>query len=99
MNKSQDKRIQSYFISQENKQEDICRRCGACCGAYDGDPCVHLKMDKQGKFYCGIYEKRLGKRKTVSGEVFECVSIWDIIRDSWPGDYRCAYKKKYKNRV
>ncbi len=94
MGKDKVAKLQAYFKVQQENLEELCIRCGACCGAYDGDPCVHLKKDNKGKYYCKIYEKRLGKQKTVSGEEFECVSIWEIIRDRWAGDHLCAYKKK-----
>ena len=89
--------LQRYLKSKEQGFEDICLRCGACCGAYDGDPCLHLKKDKKGKYYCDIYPNRLGDRKTVSGEEFECVPIKEILNTSWDGDWRCAYKKKIKS--
>lgn len=88
----------SYLKQKEKEYEDLCIRCGACCGAYDGDPCSHLKKDKEGKYFCEIYEKRLGRRKTVSGKVFECVLIREILDSSWPGDSLCIYKKLRKKK-
>ncbi len=85
--------LNDYFSHKHNEFEKLCNRCGACCGSYDGDPCTHLRKDKNGKYYCNIYPDRLGKRKTVSGEEFECVPISEIIEESWAQDYRCTYKK------
>jgi hypothetical protein len=86
--------LAEHLKSREDAHEAVCVRCGACCGAYDGDPCAHLHKDKDGLFYCDSYEDRLGAQKTVSGERFNCVRIVDILRYSWKGDHLCAYKKK-----
>ena len=83
------------FLMEERfrKWEQSCHCCGACCGAVEGDPCLHLARNPDGKYFCDIYEKRLGTRKTMSGKTFKCVMIRDILDKSWPGDSRCAYKK------
>jgi len=78
----------------EESYEAVCLRCGACCGAFDGDPCSHLKKDTEGLHFCDDYEHRLGPQKTVSGKRFNCVYIADILRYRWQGDHLCAYKKK-----
>ncbi|MFC1514592.1 hypothetical protein ACFL5X_01655 [Candidatus Omnitrophota bacterium] len=79
----------------EQKQlERLCIRCGACCGAYDGDPCLYLKKHKKGYYHCEIYATRLGTRITVSGEDFDCVPIARILKSSWIGDWRCSYKRR-----
>ncbi len=85
--------LQQYFQDKEKEWEDICIRCGACCGAYE-DPCKHLKKDKEGRYYCEIYPYRFGLRETVSGEKFYCVPIKEILHKWWPGSHLCAYKKK-----
>jgi len=85
-----------YLENKEKEWENLCIRCGACCGAYD-DPCQHLKKDSKGKYYCEIYSQRLGVRKTVSGELFQCVMINEIIDTYWKNDYLCVYKKKALN--
>ena len=85
--------LNNYFLNKEKEYEQLCNRCGACCGAYDGDPCVHLKKDNKGRYYCAVYPNRLGDQKTVSGEDFECVPISEIINNSWPGGHLCAYKR------
>jgi len=74
---------------EEARYEAKCRRCGACCGAYDGDPCVHLKKDEAGKYYCPVYDHRIGMQKTVSGKNFACVPIRDL-RPNLPFK-GCAY--------
>ena len=81
-----------YFEKKQQEWEDLCIRCGACCGAYE-DPCEHLSQNSEG-YYCPIYKDRLGLRKTVSGVEFYCVPLKDILDESWPGSYRCVYKKK-----
>ena len=78
----------------EARWEALCGRCGACCGAFDGDPCEHLRMDSSRKYYCAIYNNRFGKHKTVHGAEINCVPIRDILHSSWPGDTCCGYKKE-----
>jgi len=63
---------------EEREYEGLCRRCGACCGALDGDPCEELKRDDSGKYFCSVYENRIGMHKTVSGKQFACVPIRDL---------------------
>jgi len=84
-----------HLEEKEHQWESLCIRCGACCGAYD-DPCVHLKKDKDGDFYCSIYDNRFGTRKAVSGEEFDCVPIKDIVHTHWKNDHLCIYKKYLK---
>ncbi|MCA9401017.1 MAG: hypothetical protein KC713_05285 [Candidatus Omnitrophica bacterium] len=79
---------------QHQLWEKKCLRCAACCGLFDGDPCLHLKKGENGEgYFCEIYENRFGLRKTVSGKTFRCVPIRDILHLSWPGDHCCGYKK------
>jgi uncharacterized cysteine cluster protein YcgN (CxxCxxCC family) len=86
-------RYEAYKLKKEKELESLCVRCGACCGAFDQDPCVHLKTAKDGKYFCDIYENRLGRQKTVSGKSFECVRIEENLRefDPYPS---CAYGKR-----
>jgi len=83
-----------YEDSQEElfeRYEGVCRRCGECCGAADGDPCANLGRDAStGLYFCRDYANRLGPQKTVSGKIFNCVPIRDIIKQGLlrPG---CAY--------
>ncbi|MFA5362698.1 MAG: hypothetical protein WC335_05560 [Candidatus Omnitrophota bacterium] len=72
--------------------ESLCRRCGACCGAFDGDPCANLRKsaDNNG-YFCKVYDTRLGPQKTVSGKPFTCVLIRENLKKSslpFPG---CPY--------
>lgn len=97
--KRRSKELESYFMSKEKEFEALCIRCGSCCGAYDGDPCLHLKKDKDNKYYCRIYPQRFGERKTISGDDFECVPIREILNDSWIGDYLCAYKNLHRRKL
>lgn len=91
---SEQQRYEHLQLRQQQEWESTCRRCGACCGAADGDPCEHLVMLTQGGYACSIYENRFGTRKTVEGRVFQCVPIRDILFESWSGDRCCGYKKQ-----
>ncbi len=87
--------MENYNLFEEEelkKWEDVCKCCGACCGVVDGDPCLHLVTQKDGKYFCDIYDRRFGIRKTKSGKTFRCVEIRDIINKPWPGRNNCAYK-------
>jgi uncharacterized cysteine cluster protein YcgN (CxxCxxCC family) len=81
-----------YFRKKEEEWENLCIRCGACCGAYQ-DPCKHLKKDSAGRYYCEVYENRFGPRETVNGEKFWCVPIKEVLHTWWPASHLCAYKK------
>ena len=87
---------QNILKQKQEQWELLCYRCGGCCGAYD-DPCLHLRKNDQGKFYCDIYSERLGVRKTVSGEEFNCVFVKEIINTHWKNDHLCVYKKYLKS--
>lgn len=79
---------------QFTQYESLCKRCGACCGAFDGDPCVNLIKDKEGRCFCKEYDSRLGPQRTASGKVFNCVMIRDNISKYgfyYPG---CGYNLK-----
>ncbi len=93
MNPDQEK-YQTWRDEQTARWESLCGRCGACCGAYDGDPCEHLRQDEGKKYYCSIYATRFGMHKTISGKDIRCVPIRDILNSSWPGDHCCGYKVK-----
>jgi len=85
-----------YNILQEKQAidwENTCINCGACCGVYDNDPCTNLVKKENNKYFCSNYNNRFGPQKTVSGKIFNCVPIRQIIDLSWPGDRNCAYKK------
>ena len=73
--------------------EDICAKCGICCGAIDTDPCVNLKKNDLAKYYCQTYANRLGPQKTLSGKTFTCITIRELIKQ---GALRleCAYNNK-----
>jgi len=77
--------------------ENICKRCGICCGSEDGDPCIHLKKDKNGKYYCDIYNNRLGLRKTVKGNYFLCIPIEEALKNRPELKKVCAYYKILKD--
>jgi hypothetical protein len=85
----------AYLQKQKDlleKYEALCTRCGVCCGALGDDPCVNLVLDKDNKYFCKVYENRLGKQMTVSGKVFHCIPI-RILRRTRPKFANCAYFK------
>ena len=85
-----------YTIYQDKKfaeHEALCRRCGACCGIRDGDPCEHLAFTEDEKAYCEIYNHRFGLRQTVSGTKFLCMPIRKVLFKTWSGVSQCAYQK------
>jgi len=90
---------EAYQILKEKEFENICQRCGNCCGIKGKDPCMHLVRLPDGKHHCDIYESRGGIQKTRSGRFFECVSIRNILHHDWPGNWSCAYKKLLKTTV
>ncbi|MDD5731228.1 MAG: hypothetical protein PHN57_08925 [Candidatus Omnitrophica bacterium] len=84
-----------YLLKQEEQakeHEALCRRCGACCGAFDGDPCLNLSRDGNDKYYCLKYDTRLGRQQTVSGRTFNCVPIRDLFK-FYPPYPDCPYFK------
>lgn len=86
----------SYEILSEaetKKHEDVCIQCGRCCGSEDGDPCIFLKKDPDGKYFCKTYTSRLGAKETINGNFFNCIPIEKAIQesDSVPSD--CPYRK------
>ncbi len=88
-----DQKYEQWQEEQTRKWEALCGRCGACCGAFDGDPCEHLRKDGQHKYYCSIYENRFGVHKTINGNEIICGPIRKILHSHWPGDQCCGYKK------
>jgi len=89
-------RLAYEFLQQKQftAWEAACLRCGACCGAFDSDQCEYLTREKDGAYYCAIYENRFGVHATTGGKPFRCVPLRDILHQSWPGDLRCIYKKQ-----
>ncbi|MCX5687939.1 MAG: hypothetical protein NTV71_04820 [Candidatus Omnitrophica bacterium] len=85
------------YIKYKDKKilehENLCKRCGACCGVQDKDPCEHLKAFESNKYFCDIYENRFGLRKTVSGQEITCVPIRNILHKTWWGRSACSYIK------
>ncbi|MEI7998614.1 MAG: hypothetical protein WCH62_03815 [Candidatus Omnitrophota bacterium] len=86
---------ENWQQQQQERWEALCVRCGACCGAFDGDPCEHLRTDVSQKYYCVVYENRfVVQKKTLTGKNINCVPIRGILNSSWLGDSICGYKKK-----
>ncbi len=81
---------QSCLAKYDVEYEKMCKRCGACCGTRDNDPCENLKKDHDGLFFCTQYSERLGVQKTISGKSFICVPIRNLlITRSAP--HNCVY--------
>jgi hypothetical protein len=91
----EEKRYEEHLASQEAEWENLCLRCGACCGAFE-DPCRELRKDQEGKYFCHVYSRRYGPHETVGGKKFRCMPIRDIIHMSWNNDQLCAYKNAIK---
>ena len=88
-----DKRYEKHLMTQSERYEGACKRCGECCGSTDGDPCANLDRDTvSGRYFCRSYDDRLGPQKTLSGRMFNCVPIRDIIRQGLLRP-NCAYNK------
>ena len=85
--------VQKYLGQKERENEQMCRHCGACCGAYDGDPCQNLRLTGSGQSKCCDYQNRLGSQRTVSGNKIKCVLIKEILQTHWVGDHLCGYKR------
>lgn len=89
---------ESHLKQKEREYENICIRCGECCGATDGDPCVNLIYDELKQYYiCKDYDNRLGKQKTISGKTFTCVPIEENIREGTAHE-SCMYVRKSKQK-
>lgn len=67
---------------------DKCKRCGDCCWL-NGQPCENLKR-KGNRFFCKIYGRHEGIRKTVIGEEFNCILIKEAIKKGFFSS-RCGY--------
>ncbi|MDD2703265.1 MAG: hypothetical protein PHC33_04605 [Candidatus Omnitrophica bacterium] len=81
-----------YQRKQQESAEEYesrCRRCGACCGAYDGDPCINLEKAADNRYFCKVYNTRLGLQKTISGKSFTCVLIRENLKIS-PLSFSCC---------
>ena len=82
----------TYQKIQKEQYESICTNCGACCGIGDGDPCKNLFKKSNETYTCLVYNNRLGKQKTVSGNSFNCIPIREALKykDNLPN---CSYRK------
>ena len=83
---------ENHLKEMEMAHETLCKRCGACCGSNDADPCVRLLKDDKGRYYCSVYESRLGLQRTVSDQEFSCVPLRSILFEPWAGSWKCNYK-------
>lgn len=83
-----------YLKKAQEDNESLCKRCGACCGVVENDPCVHLEKKSEGAYFCSIYENRFGIHKTIHGNEFKCVPFRKIISGFWSGATGCGYKRQ-----
>lgn len=88
-------RYQEYWEKKEEQMEKLCARCGACCGAFDGDPCSQLQKAVDGTFFCRVYSDRLGIQKTLKGREINCVPLRTILHASWVNKSSCAYVRRF----
>lgn len=86
-----------WFPPAQFYAEDLCTRCGICCGSTDGHPCEHLRRDDDGLWSCEIYEQRLGPHHTVDGLPFLCVAIRKVI-EADGGYEECGYVRELRRR-
>jgi len=93
-----EKRYCEYQREKWLEHEDMCNRCGACCGIKDDDPCEHLLTDTNGRYACDIYGERFGPRKTIGGNRITCVPIRNMFSRTWLGRPDCAYVRALKIR-
>jgi hypothetical protein len=84
-----------WFPPDEFYAEDLCTRCGVCCGSTDGHPCEHLRRGPDGRHSCEIYENRQGFHRTVDGRAFVCVPIRRVI-ESTGGYAGCGYVEEIR---
>jgi len=81
---------ETYKKEQFLRFEGVCKRCGECCGSQDGDPCMNLGKDAHDKYYCIVYDDRLGPQRTKSGKIFNCVLIRNLKAQGYLR-LNCAY--------
>lgn len=84
-----------WFPPEAFYTDELCNRCGICCGATDGQPCEHLRANPDKTWYCEIYPTRLGPRRTTDGTYFLCVPIKTLI-ETHGGYAPCAYVKEIR---
>ena len=83
-------KYQSYMSEKQKRYEDICLRCGKCCGADTAGQCRNLIKQDDGKFYCSNYEHRLGQQLTIDNKTFTCIPI-DLLVKHGTAPEGCAY--------
>jgi len=83
--------LDSYFERKDSQFEQICKRCGSCCGI-ENDPCEELVKLDGAMCVCRDYEHRIGLHKTVSGKTFHCIPITELLHGQALPPH-CAYLK------
>lgn len=91
-----EKEFDLYQEEKLRQYEALCKRCGACCGAWDDNSCSHLVLSEDNKYFCDIYEDRFGLRRTAKGGFFLCLPVRKILFKSWTGAWQCSYKQNIK---
>lgn len=85
-----------WFPPAEFYTNEMCRRCGVCCGSTDGHPCEQLVRSDDGTYTCAIYARRLGLRQTADGRHFLCAPIKTVI-EQYGGYIGCGYVEEIRS--
>ena len=86
-------------MTKKNK-ESLCKRCGICCHGkalingivhiFLNQPCMFLKKDKEGKYYCEVYKDRHNYEEYG----VKCLTLEEgIEKNVFPND--CGYKELF----
>ena len=89
-----DANYESTLAKKQAEYENICKRCGRCCGAYT-IPCANLVKLDDGTYTCKDYENRLGQQVSVEGKSFFCIEMRELIKHN-TAPPECAYYKTGK---
>ena len=84
----------SSLAKKQAAYENICKRCGRCCGAYTV-ACANLVKLDDGTYKCKDYENRLGQQVSVEGKSFFCIEMRELIKHN-TAPPECAYYKTGK---
>ena len=86
-----------WFPTGDFYTDELCSRCGVCCGSTDGHPCEYLRKAENGQYFCEVYKERFGQHQTTDGHAFICVPIRFVIENT--GGYGCCtYVQEIKRR-
>ena len=88
---------QKYLYIKEQEFENLCIKCGICCGITE-DPCSKLAKNKDETYYCTNYENRLGPQYTIGSNSFNCITIKEIFKKHH-GFIKCGYYKYFHEKL